>query len=388
MGTRGDRKWDLAGNSTKPKHDYEELKDGLTNKNPELLAKIETAYGYDGLGILTVRGIPTLEEKRMAMLPLANSFAKLPNEVKKKTETPHAFYQVGWSYGNEKLQGNKPDYAKGSYYCNPLVDVPSTDAELIKKFPSFLEPNIWPTEDLPGFEPAFKDLGRLVVDVGRMIAKQCDDYVEEKLGDSKGKFFKLLKESKCCKGRLLHYFPADEVAAMTGASSSSSDNDFSDWCGWHNDHGSLTGLVPAIYTNSDDEVVSCPDPEAGLYIRSRKGDLVKVVLPKGEAGRNCISFQIGETSQIHTGGTLQATPHAVRGAMGEASKGISRQTFAVFMEPEFDGDMDVPEGVGVEQVQDSEAAKHLPSSVRTLASRWQKGQDFGQFSDATFSAFY
>ena len=63
------------------------------------------------------------------------------------------------------------------------MDVPSTDAELIKKFPSFLEPNIWPTEDLPGFEPAFKDLGRLVVDVGRMIAKQCDDYVEEKLGD-------------------------------------------------------------------------------------------------------------------------------------------------------------------------------------------------------------
>jgi hypothetical protein len=49
----------------------------------------------------------------MATLPLANSFAKLPNEAQKKTETPHAFYQVGWSYGNEKLQGNKPDYAKG-----------------------------------------------------------------------------------------------------------------------------------------------------------------------------------------------------------------------------------------------------------------------------------
>lgn len=85
----------------------------MTNKNPELLAKIASAYGYDGLGILTVRDIPTLEEKRMAMLPLANSFAKLPDEVKRKTETPHAFYQVGWSYGNEKLQGNKPDYAKG-----------------------------------------------------------------------------------------------------------------------------------------------------------------------------------------------------------------------------------------------------------------------------------
>jgi isopenicillin N synthase-like dioxygenase len=177
-------------------------------------------------------------------------------------------------------------------------------------------------------------------------------------------------------------------SSSSSSPSSSSDNDFSDWCGWHNDHGSLTGLVPAIYTNKDDEVVPCPDPEAGLYIRSRKGDLVKVVLPKGSEGRNCISFQIGETAQIHTGGTLQATPHAVRGAGGEAGRGISRQTFAVFMEPEYDGDMEVPEGIGVEQVQDSEAAKHLPTSVRTLASRWKKGQDFGQFSDATFSAFY
>jgi len=293
-----------------------------------------------------------------------------------------------------------PTLAPRSYYCNPLVDVPSTDTELVKKFPAFLEPNIWPTEDLPEFEHAFKALGQLVVGVGRMVAKQCDDYVEERLGDKykKGKFHQLLTESKCCKGRLLHYFPADEVAGMMGASENleeetkgtegKSDNDFSDWCGWHNDHGSLTGLVPAIYTNRNNEIIPCPDPEAGLYIRSRQGKLVKVILPKGEAGKNCISFQIGETSQVHTGGTLQATPHAVRGAMGEASKGVSRQTFAVFMEPEYNGDMKVPEGVGVEHVQDSEAAKHLPSSVRTLESRWKKGQDFGEFSDATFSTFY
>ena len=43
--------------------EYEELKESLAKRNPELLAKIATAYGYDGLGILTVRGVPTLEEK-------------------------------------------------------------------------------------------------------------------------------------------------------------------------------------------------------------------------------------------------------------------------------------------------------------------------------------
>lgn len=43
-----------------------------------------------------------------------------------------------------------------------------------------------------------------------------------------------------------------------------------------------------------------------------------------------------ETSQIHTGGILQATPHAVRGCDPniEGCIGLSRETCAVFMEPE------------------------------------------------------
>jgi hypothetical protein len=36
-----------------------------------------------------------MEERRQALLPLAAQFAHLPAEVKQKTETPHAFYQVG-----------------------------------------------------------------------------------------------------------------------------------------------------------------------------------------------------------------------------------------------------------------------------------------------------
>jgi len=365
---------------------FEELVSAqTTTPSPLLESKIAEAYGFDGLGILTVKNVPGLEDLRMRLLPLAHQFANLPDEVKAKTEVEHSFYQVGWSHGNEKLQGNKPDYAKGSYYCNPLLDTPSTDQELIKKYPSFLEPNVWPSDDLPDFEGAFKDLGQLVVSVGRLIAKLCDRFVESQCeGYEKGKLFKLLNESKCCKGRLLHYYSVDEVEKLMGKTESN-DSDFSDWCGWHNDHGSLTGLVPAIYTNKEGKVCENPDPLSGLYVRSRSGKLVKVNLPKED---NCISFQIGETSQIHSGGLLQATPHAVRGASGEKARGISRQTFAVFMEPEYDGTMELPAGKTVEDVQTSEAAKHLPASVRTLASRWKKGQDFGEFSEATFSAFY
>ena len=50
----------------------------------------------------------------------------------------------------------------------------------------------------------------------------------------------------------------------------------------------------------------------GLYIRTRKSELIKVNIPS-----DCLAFQIGETAQIHSGGILQATPHSVK---GESSK--------------------------------------------------------------------
>jgi hypothetical protein len=115
------------------------------------------------------------------------------------------------------------------------------------------------------------------------------------------KLEKILRHSKCCKARLLHYFPPedDRVDDATAA-----DAQFSDWCGWHNDHGSLTGLLPALYLDGDGDVVDPPDPEAGLYIKSRDGRLVRSMIPEG-----AVAFQVGETAQIHTGGLLKATPH-------------------------------------------------------------------------------
>ena len=140
--------------------DEKEDEDGSSQPDIHLLQKIGQAYNYNGTGILAVSGVPGLNDLRMNLLPQACKFANLPDNIKKETEVPHAFYQVGWSHGNEKLQGNKPDYAKGSYYGNPLVDVPSTDKDLIAKYPSFLEPNIWPKKDagLPEFESSFKEV--------------------------------------------------------------------------------------------------------------------------------------------------------------------------------------------------------------------------------------
>jgi hypothetical protein len=43
-----------------------------------------SAFSYSGLGILTVVNVPTLVEKRKALLPMARTFAELPEDVKQK----------------------------------------------------------------------------------------------------------------------------------------------------------------------------------------------------------------------------------------------------------------------------------------------------------------
>jgi len=62
-----------------------------------------------------------------------------------------------------------------------------------------------------------------------------------------------------------------------------------------------TGLTPAMFVNENDitfdplnfkvldELESSPDPDAGLYIRARSGNIVKAVIPK-----YCLAFQTGE----------------------------------------------------------------------------------------------
>jgi isopenicillin N synthase-like dioxygenase len=64
-----------------------------------------------------------------------------------------------------------------------------------------------------------------------------------------------------------------------------------------------------MYFNEEGDMIKNPDPTAGLYVRNRQGAVVKVPTPGDH-----LAFQIGETAQIHSGGILQATPHAVKGA--------------------------------------------------------------------------
>jgi len=314
---------------------------------------------------------------RATILPLVRKFALLPEEVKEKTVHKESVYSCGWSHGKESLEG-KADYSKGSYYNNPISNRPFEDEELIRQYPSFCHPNIWPDEDMPELEPAFMQMGSLVVEVGLLLAHHVDKYVKSQLPTyEEGKLEGVIRTSKTPKARLLHYFPLKDSDLISEAENV----DMSSWCGWHNDHGSLTGLVPPMYLDEGGKEVPNPDPISGLYIKSRTGEVFRAPLPSDHLG-----FQIGETACIHSGGYLQATPHAVRAATGPKSRGVSREAMAVFMEPMWDCPMSIPEGATEENV--TRGSVHLPKRVPALASRWKPTQDFGQFSKETFSLYY
>lgn len=347
---------------------YEELV-----ANVDLTASIAEAYGFEGIGLLTVSGVPGLVEARANLLPLARRFALLDEAVQEKYVDENSLYSFGWSRGKEKLEG-KPDTSKGSYYANPQYDKPCDDEAIIKKYPGFASPNIWPKDEIPEFEGYFKALGQLIVSVGKLVAKQCDAYVKQQQPEYiDGRLGRIIDTSLSCKARLLHYFPSVDKK------DDDKDN-FSSWCGWHNDHGSLTGLTSAMYFDAEGNPAVNSDPTAGLYIRGRHGELIKAAFSADQ-----IAFQIGETAQIHSGGVLQATPHSVRGSSDPT---ICRNTFAVFMEPNWNETMDTPKGIAPQDAQSSAAANALPKGVPPLGSRWNETQNFGEFSDATLASYY
>ncbi|THU88459.1 Clavaminate synthase-like protein [Dendrothele bispora CBS 962.96] len=298
---------------------------------------IEEAFGSNpkSLGIIVVHDLPeAYKSHRERLLKLAYKFAHLDQDVREKYTDASSRYSFGWSHGKEIMNG-KPDVLKGSYYANPVIDTPSATDENRTTYPEYYGNNIWPKADekgVEGFEQAFKDLGELIFKIGCELAEACQPFALAQLNDASISLPKLISTSHTAKARLLHYFPPSPDAPLPAE-----DEPVDSWCGFHLDHSLLTGLCSAMFLkegNSGEEptVVSSPSPTSGLYIRTRGGELTKVSIPV-----DCLAFQTGEALEVATGGKLGATPHCVRvGGNSQNASDISRETFALFMQPDVD----------------------------------------------------
>lgn len=304
----------------------------LVSRPQTLQASIETAFGSDPacLGLIVVTDLPTVyPAKRQRLLRLAEKFSSLPDAVKEKYVDDSSKYCFGWSHGKEIMNG-KPDTLKGSYYANPIVDVPQVSEELKQQFPEYYGPNIWPAVDEKGveeFEAAFKDLGLFIFQVGCQLAKACQSFASQHPSDRSTTLESLISTSQTTKARLLHYFPPEKPASADVSDDS--------WCGTHLDNSMLTGLCSALYLKKDNPndpavEVSAPSLDAGLYIHTRGGEIKKVSIPK-----DALAFQTGEALELCTAGRLRATPHLVKaGSWTPAAALVSRETFALFMQPD------------------------------------------------------
>jgi len=197
---------------------------------------------------------------------------------------------------------------------------------------------------LPSFRRSLEELCSLIIDTAALVARACDRYAQANIDSYKEGYLEhVVQTSLTTKARLLHYFPVPgaELATATDKHLESTGDD-DDWCATHVDHGCLTGLTSAMFVDEASippqpslpvskpvlELPTSPDPKAGLYIRSRTGEVVKVNIPK-----DCLAFQTGKALELITKGKFRAVPHFVKGAKSTGRAKIARNTLAVFTQP-------------------------------------------------------
>mmetsp|Transcript_9458 Transcript_9458/g.12293 ORF Transcript_9458/g.12293 Transcript_9458/m.12293 type:complete len:213 (+) Transcript_9458:194-832(+) len=200
------------------------------------------------------------------------------------------------------------------------------------------------------------------------LAGHIDKYASSKIASYDPKLMEdAMRITDKAKGRLLYYFPFVDTEGKSNSES---------WIGWHNDSGFLTALAGDIYVDDETgKIIECPDKDAGLYVVNRNGQEVKVDIPK-----NCMAIQLGECTQIITGGALTATPHYVRGAK---VKNVARISCPCFIDTAPTFKLTMPPGSDVDAIYQSS------DKVPPLRKRWtEDGMSFGDFLGKTFEQYY
>lgn len=346
----------------------------LLDDNENIYPIIESSFGKDGLGLIVIKNIPDLQKSRLELLQAIHSFAGLPEIIKQKYIHRESNYSFGWSHGKEFMKQGIADTAKGSYYANPVIDSFS-DNKLSENYPELYSDNIWPTEELPNFEKAFKSTSSILISIGQRISQLLDSYLYKKTNGkhSLNTFYNLISQSQTYKGRLLHYFPiSDKNQLYNNDISEPCDN----FCGWHVDHGCLTILLSPLFLNIKKEIQVIDD--SGLYVRTQTGKNQKIHIPE-----DCIVIQLGEMFQYMSGGMLRATPHCVQSTH---YPNISREQFALFMDFHPNTKLILPEySLPIQEVL---TCKNLPSGVPTLESRINNVVTYSDFVKKTIHAYY
>jgi isopenicillin N synthase-like dioxygenase len=213
-----------------------------------------------------------------------------PREDKEPLNRPDLWFQRGWTPPNTEravAAGGQPDF-KECYFAAPLP----TDPEAQLEYPQLYADNVWP-EGKDGVElrEDTLTLGRQLHEAGLALLSGValglglhERWFDNRLGGAAHVL------------RLLRYLPLSEAQLSEDVL----------WGEEHTDFNLLTLLAGGCFFDPDGGAAPSPDPESGLFLRTREGERVR-----GQAPEGCLVAQVGQQLEILTGGALVATPHVI-----------------------------------------------------------------------------
>lgn len=292
-----------------PVVDVNDLTSPRTEVRERAAKAIRRAFGHYGLVYLRNHGvdIDLLETFYDAFL----EFTDRPEEEKEKLGRGDIWYQRGWTPPNTEkavVAGGQPDF-KECYFITPY----EADAEIQSQYPEIHASNIWP-EDAETFETSYTELSRQLQQVGVNLLRGCAAAL-----DLSPQTFETSVDGGPHVTRALRYIPLDEQQVDTDVL----------WGEEHTDFNLLTILPGGRFLDPEGERCGKPDPDAGLYLRTRPNEEHPNGRKlQGQTPEGCIVAQVGQQLEILTGGEFTATPHVI-----EAPKqpGYSRVALAHFV---------------------------------------------------------
>ncbi|OMJ93638.1 hypothetical protein SteCoe_3334 [Stentor coeruleus] len=294
------------------------------------------AFGKDGLGLLSISGIPYYRSQRQKLLSLSYELSHLSVLDKAKIENPESGFNIGWKESSSQ-------YPCGTFTANPIDDY-NQDA--------FYQ-NLWPLQSLPSLRPTFRELSTTIMKTVFLLAMHIDKYMELLFPYSNSQSFEgLLCDSHNHIGSLNHSLSYNQGRE---------DNDFN----WKNYSGLLTAYTCPLFINT---VTASPLPfeffdyETGIIVKDANNESVHIKI-----NNDMLIIQVGFVSQILSGGVFRPKPTTVY--HDEKFAGTGRSEFRMLLNPNDDCQLQCPDEVNAftSNVTENEVKEYWKSGA-TFAS--------------------
>ncbi|KAJ0255023.1 2-oxoglutarate [Hirschfeldia incana] len=372
--------------------------DLLDRKRCQLISRnVMEALGPNGPGLLCITGVLGSALLRRKLLPMARKLALLDPDKRNRILKEHRL-------GSDVPLKN-PERLVSSFAMHLNYQPPSNSSLWYEaacgvgaKMDYSLEDD--EEEDFNNLGVVFRELGFCMMELGLSIARVCD----REIGG--GFLEETLLDSCTAKGRLIHYHSAAdqsflrEEAVRRKQSGKqvkyrNESSHFNLWQQWHYDYGVFTILTDPLFLSSH----SCQDCNlitTHSYLRIYHPSKNRFYMVK--TPQDSFIVQIGESADILSQGKLRSTLHCVC-RPDKQLEHISRETFAVFLQPKWSHSFSVSEytmeylssgSIQRQQILDTDEVSNadIDRIVPPLSSRIRDGMTFAEFSRETTKQYY